>query len=88
MIDMNQFRKAAGSDGIEEGNKACGDRLGGGEQIKAKGVGKGGWQTVEGNRQGGSVRWTGVAFQPLFPGETPMRALGAGQDILRENGDR
>ncbi len=34
----------------------------------------------------GSVNWTGVACQPLFPGETPMRALGASQDALRRGG--
>jgi hypothetical protein len=42
IIDRYKYRKAARSDGIEEGNTACGDWLGGGEQIKAKGVGKGG----------------------------------------------
>ncbi len=61
MIDTSQFRKVAQLDGIEERNQACGDRLGSGEQIKAKGAGKGGRQTVEGDSQGGSVRWTGVA---------------------------
>jgi hypothetical protein len=60
MIDIPQDRKAASSDGIEERNKACGDRLGGSKQIKAKGVGKGGGQTVERDEKPGSVSWTGI----------------------------
>ncbi len=77
MIDRYQHRKAAKLDDIEKRNKACGERLGGGEQIKAKGVGKGGWETMERDGKPGSVRRTGVACEPLFPGETPMRAPGA-----------
>ena len=53
-------------------------RLGGGEQIKTKGVSKSGWQTVERDEKPGSVKGTGIACQPLFPGETPMRALCTG----------
>jgi hypothetical protein len=79
--------KRPGKNSIEERNKACGDRLGGGKQIKTKGVGKGGWQTVKSDRQGRSVAWAGIAGQALFPGETPMGALCAGQDGLRGQGD-
>jgi hypothetical protein len=80
MIDKNQFRKAARKEQHRGKNRACGEQLGSGEQIKAKGVGKGGWQTVESDRQGGSIRWTGIAGQALLPGETPMRALCARED--------
>lgn len=30
----------------------------------------------------GSIRGTSIACQPLFPGQTPMRAHGSGQDFL------
>ena len=53
-------------------------RLGGGEQIKAKG----GWQSVKRDEQSGSVRWTGIAGQALLPGETPMCTLSSGQYLL------
>jgi hypothetical protein len=38
---------------------------------------------VERDEKPGSVSWTGIMGQPLLPGETPMRALGASQDVLR-----
>ena len=79
-------RGAVRLDSIEERNKACGNRLGSGEQIKAKRVGKGGWQTVERDEKPGSISRTGVACQPLFPGETPMRQLRTGQNALRRCG--
>ena len=80
--------KVAREGGIEERNQICGDRLGGGEQIKAEGVGKGGWEAMERDEKPGSVRGVGVARQPLLPGETPMCALCAGQDVLRGCDDR
>ena len=56
--------------------------LPGGKQIKAEGGSKGDWQSVKREDQAGSVRWTGIACQALAPGETPMRALRASQDLL------
>ena len=64
MIDIYQYIKAAKSNGIEERNKVRGDRLRSGEQIKAKGASKGGWETMERDEKPGSVNWTGVACQP------------------------
>jgi hypothetical protein len=43
---------------------------------------------MERDDQRGSVGRTSVARQPLFPRETPMRALCSGQDVLSEKGDR
>jgi hypothetical protein len=74
--------RGARQDDIKERNRIGGDRLRDGEQIKAKGASKGGWQTVERDEKPGSVRWTDVACHPLFPGETPMRSPRAGQDVL------
>jgi hypothetical protein len=48
--------------------------LRGGEESKAEGMGKGGWETMERDGKPGSIRRTSVVRQPLFPGETPMRA--------------
>jgi len=87
MIDVYRCRKGAREDDIEERNRVRGDRLRGGEQIKAKGASKGGWKAMERDGKPGSVSWTGVACQPLLPGETPMRAPGAGEEVLRGCGD-
>jgi len=57
----------AWSDRIEERNKAGGDRLSSGEQIKAKGVGKDSWQTMECDEKSGSVSRAGIASQSLLP---------------------
>jgi hypothetical protein len=57
--------------------------LRGGEESKAEGMGKGGWETMERDGKPGSIRRTSVARQPLVPGETPMRASSTGQDALR-----
>jgi len=46
MINVDQYRKAARSDGIEERNKACGDRLCGGEENKAEGEEESGHNTA------------------------------------------
>ena len=43
---------------------------------------------MERDEKPGSVSWTGITGQPLLPGETPMRALGASQDVLRGRGNR
>jgi hypothetical protein len=86
MIEIHRYRRASRSDSAEGRNKVGGEQLSGGEQIKAKGVGKGGWETMKRDGKLGSVNWTGVACQPLFPGETPMRAPGAGQDAFRRGG--
>ena len=51
-----------------------------GKEIKAKGVGKGSWQTVERDDQTRRIRWTRVPSQPLLPGQTPMGALGPRAD--------
>ncbi len=48
-----------------------GDRLGGGEQIKAERGGKDGWQDVLRDDQSGNIRWTSITRQALAPGETP-----------------
>lgn len=40
--------------------------LRGGEESKAEGVGKGGWQTMERDGKTGSIRRTGVVRQALF----------------------
>ena len=79
MIDTSQFRKVAQLDGIEERNQACGDRLGSGEQIKAKRARKSGRETVERDDQPGSVGGANIASEPFLPGQTPMCALRSGQ---------
>lgn len=56
-------------------------KLGSGEQIKAKGRGKAGRETVKRHDQSGSVQWASIACQALFPGQTPMRARSSGQDV-------
>ncbi len=53
-------------------------RSGCGEEIKAKGRGEGGWESMQRDDQSGSVRWAGIAGEALRPGETPMRALSSG----------
>jgi hypothetical protein len=55
------------------------DRVGRSKQIKAKGVGKGGRQTVERDEQPGSVGWTGIPSEALRPGQRPLRTLSSGQ---------
>jgi hypothetical protein len=72
---------------LSKETKPMAERLGDGEQIKAKGEGKGGWQTRKRDGQPGRVRWTGITCKPLFPGEPPMRALSTGQDARRRRGD-
>ena len=72
---------------LSKETKPTAERLGDGEQIKAKGEGKGGWQTRKRDGQPGRVRWTGITCKPLFPGEPPMRALSTGQDARRRRGD-
>src|SRR5581483_3002584 len=69
---------------FEARNTTTGERLrlGCGEQIKAKGRGKGGWQPMKCDYQSGSVRWTGIAREALFPGKPPMRTLRSGQDLF------
>ena len=57
-------------------------RLGSGKQIKAKRMGKSGWQSVKRDDQSGGIRWTGIARQALLPGEPPMRTLRSGEDLL------
>ncbi len=42
IIDAYRYRKRVRKDDIEERNQVRGGRLGGGEQIKAKGASKGG----------------------------------------------
>jgi hypothetical protein len=42
MIDMHQCKGLPAQTRIGERNKACGHRLGGGEEIKAEAWGKGG----------------------------------------------
>lgn len=53
--------KVTEPDGIEESNKADGDRLGGSKQIKAKDMSKGSRETMERDDQPGSVEWTSIA---------------------------
>ena len=43
--------------------------LRGGEESKAEGVSKGGWETMERDGKPGSIRRAGVARQTLFPKE-------------------
>ena len=66
-MDISQYGKATERGGIEERNQTDGDWLGGSKQI------------VERDNQPGSVGWTGIASEPLLPGQTPMRALRSGQ---------
>lgn len=77
-IDISPYGKATEPDGIEESHKTDGDRLGGREQIKAKGVGKGGRETVERGNRPESVGWTSIPSEALRPAQTPMRALRSG----------
>jgi len=72
---------------LSKETKPMAERLGDGEQIKAKGESKGSWQTRKRDGQPGRVRWTGITCKPLFPGEPPMRALSTGQDARRRRGD-
>ncbi len=74
MIEMHRYGKASRSDGGGGGNTVCGDQLSGGGQIETKGASKGGCEAMERGRKPGGISWTGIARQPLFPGETPMRA--------------
>jgi len=61
IIDSHGCRKSDQANRIEERNKACSVGLGGGEEIEAKGGGKGGWEPVKRNRQGWSVAGTNIA---------------------------
>lgn len=72
-------RRARQSEGAEESNTVGDERLSGGEQLKAKRASKGGRETVERDDQPGGVGWTGIASEPLLPGQTPMRSLRSGQ---------
>lgn len=78
-------RAVVRSGGLEARNKTTGERLrlGCGEQIEAKGRGKGGWQPMKCDGQSGSVRWTGIAREALVPGKPPMRTLRSDQDLFR-----
>ena len=63
-IDAHGDRKASQSDSAAERNNVGDERLkrlSSGEQIKAKRVSKGGWQTVERDDKPGSVGWTGIS---------------------------
>ncbi len=91
MIEVDHYRKGASSDDIEERNKARGDRLGGSEQIKPEGVGKGGGQTVECDEKSGSVSWTGITGQPLLAIRDANAPAGRGSGVLvrvREEAER
>jgi hypothetical protein len=81
-LNGTNSRTTVRSDGIEAKTIIRGGQLGRGKQIKAKNGSKGGWEPVKGNDQPGSVRWAGIARQALVPGETPMRTLRSGQDLL------
>ncbi len=78
MLETHRCRKASRSNCVEERNNVCGDQLSDSEQIEAKGMSKGGWEAMECDRKPGSISWTDVACQPLFPGETPMHQLRVG----------
>ena len=74
----------ARSDDLEARNKTAGtrSRLDSGKEIKAKGSGKGGWESMKRDDEPGSICWTSIARQALVPGKTPMRALRSGEDLL------
>lgn len=73
MLDRNHYGQATRSGSLEERNNACGEWLGGGKQIKAKGVSKGGWQTMKCDKKPGSVFWTCVTScdRPNCPPQLP-----------------
>src|SRR2546421_3649291 len=62
-------------------------RLRGGEEIKAEGLSKGGWETMECDGQRRGIRGTSIASQALLPGKTPMRTPGSAQDFFSGWGD-
>jgi len=74
MIEIYRYGKASRSDAGGGGKTVCDDQLSGGEQIETKGASKGGCEAMERDRKLGGISWTGIARQPLFPGETPKRA--------------
>lgn len=80
-MDTNA-RKTVGSRSIEAKRTIGSGWSGSSQQIKTKRGSKGGWQSVKGDGQTGSVRWAGIACQALRPGETPMRTLRSGQCLL------
>ncbi len=74
----------ARSDDLEARNKTADtrSRLGSGQEIKAKGSSKGGWESMKRDDEPGSICWTSIARQTLVPGKPPMRALRSGKDLL------
>ncbi len=62
-------------------------RLRGGEESKAEGVSKSGWETMERDHQWGSISGTSIACQTVFPGKTPMCPLCSARDCYSGWGD-
>jgi hypothetical protein len=82
-------RKAARPDGIEGRNTICGDWLGRGKEIKAKGGSEAGRESVKRHDQARGSGWTGIACQTLLPGQTPVGTFSSSQHLLRgRNGFR
>ena len=74
----------ARSNDLEARNKTAGtkSRLGSGKEIKAKGSGKGGWESMKRDDEPGRIRRTSIARQALVPGKPPMHTLRSGPDLL------
>jgi hypothetical protein len=65
---------------VSRGYRKRAGGLGDGEQIESKRTGECGGETMECDDKPGSIGGPGIARQSLLPGQTPMRALGPGQD--------
>src|SRR5258708_40346513 len=61
-------------------------RSGSGKEIKAKGRSKGVRESGKWDDQSGCGRWTGIARQPLGPGQAPLNALSWRQDTPAVSG--
>ena len=81
-IDVDQSKGETKAEGIE--NKEASSlwqRLCSWDHVKAKGLGKADWQTMDGDLKWWSMRWAGIASKTLLPTEPPMGPLGSGLHI-------
>ncbi len=81
-IDVGQSKGETKAEEIEKKEaSSLWQRLFSWDHIKAKGLGKADWQTMDGNLKWWSMRLASISSKTLLPTEPPMGPLGSGLHI-------